>query len=413
MPARRYIVTPQGGGLPVVAPSAYNYKTDVTLLRRQARVFSASNVQAHGRTTILGGSAGGGGGGGSPAAVLLAWMNSLRGSGAIFSAMHWNQFCAPGGQSVGGNGFNQFLNVDNTLQNLTVNDPGNGGDTHLCPAGIAIWLNEGASSTPTQAQCLAAAQALLSTTPRTIVQVNYAPPSPTGGGGEFPGVLDPTNAIYQKFMWGVGGTASAPTAPSVGNQMLLLKQLAPFGPVIFRPLFENNIFPSWWYGTQGAGPSPTQFVALWQQIVNYGTSLGVDFTNHVLLHWCLNANGSAAAANDPGAGYRRVVGADLYGPNTQADVIASLNGSTGSVFPYMNGLGVPVLLGEFGVHSFNNGSVTQFTYDTSIFDSAIQSACSNLVGAFCWTQNYTPSVQLNALRWLQNCVTRGQLPAAV
>lgn len=388
--------------------------TDTGLNPSTTYTYAVSAVNASGegvKSTITSATTSGSGG-----ITVLSFLDSLRGTGTMLSGCHWDQFTSPAGGTYG-NGLDLFLPSGPQVQtptNITVNDNVNG-DTHLCPAMIAVWLNDGAGSTPTQAQCIATAQGLLDA--NTIVQINYAPASPvngsfTGPGGEFPNIITNNgNSTFNNFMYGSGG----PGAPNGGIwlQAQHLLALAPHGTVIFRMFFENNLGTGnggWWFGTGGGGPTSAQFVTMWKQVVDYMTTLGVDFVNKVLLHWCVNTFGAGSVSgNDPGPSYRAIVGGDLYGPTTQAQVTGYLtNGS--ACFPYLQSLGVPMLFGEFGVASSSNQTVTQNTYDTSIFDQAVQSAASNLVGGMCWCQNYALPLQNHAQRYLQNTITRSQLP---
>lgn len=401
MPARRYIVSPQGGGTATPPRPPYNYATDVTLLRRQARVFSGSDVQAYARTVVVGGT------GPAPPVPpvppvnpsnLLGYLNGLRGSGSILSGQWWDEFSS--------NGLDQFLPSSGANgTNFTVNDHASG-NTGLTPAILGIYLHSaGASNSggPSLANGIAIANAHMAAGGIVFCSFLIQDPSTgniTGPGTSWATINTPGSAFYNTLMAAVDAQAAA------------LKQLN--GVVLFRAFWENNLGQgSWWYGTNGTAggtgcPTNAQFVTFQQNIINrLRVTNGVT---NILFVYVTNYFSGAYSNNDPGPSYRDLVGMDMYGPTTQAGVLSNLSNAGGGM-PYLSSLNLPILLSEVGTHSFNNSTVSTFTYDNNTWSSAVQSGAPNLVGSVIFCQNWALGEQLGAGNYMHNTITRAQLPA--
>jgi hypothetical protein len=363
-------------------------------------------------------------GGGIP---LLVYLNSLRGSGKMLSGQHSDHF-ADADSGTYGKGLDQFTPATGaTPANITITDA-RSGDTGLAPAILGVFLNSAGTcgSVLTLAQGIAIANGQLAA--NGIVQVTYDQPSPTqtshrgcnfkGNGTEFPAVITPGTRAYQVYMYGnaggaLGGTGMACTAVApcggVWAQAQALKALN--GTVLFRTLAEGNLGRGGnWYSTHGTsggsgGASNANYVTLMRQTIDYLRSLGV---RNVLYVYNMNVHSGGYSQNDPGPNYRAVVSIDYYGPTTQSGVLAGMTAGNG--FSYANSLGIPFLLSEVGAYSPNNRLVSTLTYDNSIWSQAIQSGASNLVGTIVWNQHWCLQCQLNALGYLQNNITRAQLP---
>lgn len=327
-----------------------------------------------------------------------------------------------GTKIIGGSGSTWAVNVSQTVGSTGMQG---GASTGLTPAIFAIESNVagtcGSGQTGTQATATANGQLAAG----GIVQINFDEPSPTqggvgactftGNGSEFPAVITPGNAAYNLFRYGSGG----PGAPNGGLWALAQQLKGINGTVLLRILHESNLgSASNWWGAGGGNGTAAQYVTLYQQSITYLRSLGIvtgggpsGGPGTVLVNWNFNVGCSICSSIDPGAGYRDVISGDLYGPTTQATVISALQGSTNG-FVYAQTQNVPLGFAEFGVQNFNNGVVTTFTTSNAIWSQAIQagSGITNLVFAIDWNQNWALQNQLNAIGYLQNTITRSQLP---
>jgi hypothetical protein len=342
----------------------------------------------------------------------------------ILSGQHSDDYAAYTSGTYG-NLLDQFLpRTGATPANVSINNytsATTSANSNLTPAILGVEINSAGTcgSSQTYAQTLALAQGWAAA--GGIVQVTFGLPSPSqgictfaGNGTEFPNVINNNgNATYNTYMYGQSssGTPCTSSAPCGGvwAQAQAIKAIS--GTVIFRTLFESNLAQSsWWWGTDGtSGTSPTnaQFVTLFKQTISYMRSLGVA---NMLVVYNLNfgpAGGSYWSANDPGSSYRDLGGVDIYGPTTQASVISDLESTSGPV-PYLQSLGIPLLLNEVGS---STGTPALYTYDNSIWDSGIRAGASHLVGTVVFDQNFCLSCQLNALGYLQGTITRSHLLA--
>ena len=382
---------------------------------------SSSSSSSSGGGSSSGSSSSGGSSGG---VTLLSYLNSLRGSGTVLSGQHNDAWAGAAGGTYG-NLLDIYSNSGSastiTISNCTSGN-GSGGctssftDTGKAPAIMGVWLNSPGSqasylSSATSAQTLAAANGNMDA--GGIVLVNWMPPSPTGGGGlgpngnEFPAVITPGTAAYACYMYGCGATSSSPTGGVWGQAqaMLQLHRTA-----MIRILPENNGGWFWW-GT-GGSVTPAQFIALFQQTVTYMRSLGVT----AVFFYIPNYFSGNYSQDDPGPSYRDGAGLDFYPSSgapisglTTATMVSDLSNS-GSGMPYVQGLGIPLIFGEFGATS-NNGALVLYTVDMSQYGvNGIQSGFSNFVGGVNWDQNQYLNGQLNAAGYLNNTVIRSAVP---
>jgi len=302
-------------------------------------------------------------------------------------------------------------------------------NTGLAPAvlSVNIPVNIGAcGDSTTQAQAIAVVNGWLAR--GGIVQLLAEQPDPSqlpncnwsGTGAAFPGVITPGNAYYNAFMYGWNGssacTSSAPCG-GVWGLAQVLAQITSGHKVILRILHENDLNPAdyAWWGTNGtSGPTTNaQFVTLWKQEVTYLKALGVT---NALFNYNINNFSGAYSQNDPGAynastnpAGRDIVSGDYYGSTTQAGVKSVLtNASAG--FTYLQGLGLPFLMTEVGAESSNNGAVSTYTYDNSMWNQGLQSSASNLVGTNIWNQHWCLQCQLNASGYMNNTIALDDLP---
>ncbi len=345
----------------------------------------------------------------------------------MLSGQHSDHF-ADAASGPYGNGLDQFTPATGaTPANITITDAASG-DTGLVPAILGVFLNTAGTcgSALTLAQGIAIANGQLAA--GGIVHVTFDQPSPTqrahrgcnfkGNGTEFPAVITPATRAFKVYMYGSAGgalggagtpcTASAPCG-GVWAQAQALKALN--ATVLFRTLAEGNLGAGGnWYSTNGTsggsgGASNANYVTLMKQTIDYMRSLGVT---NVLYVYNMNIHSGGYSQNDPGPSYRDVISIDYYGPTTRSSVLAGMTARNG--FTYANSLGIPFLLSEVGAYSANNRLVSPRTYNNSIWSQAIQSGASNLVGTIVWNQHWCLECQLNALGYLQNNITRAQLP---
>jgi Glycosyl hydrolase family 26 len=366
---------------------------------------------------------------------LLAYLNSLSGSGTILSGQWADHFCNPEGGSTSstyGCYLDQMLPVSGgTPSNVTIANcaSGSGGsctggvtNTGLTPAILGVQLPTGIAACgegTTVTQAVSTINGWLAA--GGIVEVSWDMPSPTalngghctwnGANGDFPNVVTSGTAAYNTFMYGCSTcSASSPAAEGgVYNAAQALNSLASGYKVVLRLVHEGNLdSTSNWWGTGGGNADSAQEIALFQQIVTYMGTLGVT---NVLYEYNINLGSGGYSQNYPGSSYVQIASGDLYCCSTQSGVTSLLSGSTNG-FRYLNGLGVPVFLAESGVDTADNDDVTQFTYNNNIWDQAIQegSGITNLVGDVIWNQHWCLQCQLSALSYMQNTVTRSQLP---
>jgi hypothetical protein len=363
---------------------------------------------------------------------VFAYMQSLMGGGKLMNGVHWDQYADASGGTYG-NGLDRFSVAGSstyptsgqTPANITFFDNGSG-NTELAPAILGVWLNTAftCGSSLTLAQGLAAANGQLAA--GGIVLINWAVPAPalntdpasqncifSGTGAEWtpssaPPILTPGSAIYDTYMYGPGGTADSPTG-GVWGLAQALKQIN--GTVILRQLFENNLSArSWWFGTGGGAATSLQFVRLWKQTINYLRSLGVK---NIIINFNLNYGRGDYRANDPGPSYRDIASIDWYGPTSQRAILSGMRGTLpkgGGGWVYLQSLGIPLLLSEFGGVSSSNRAVARNSYSLNVWNSALQAGATNLVGELSFTQHWDPSNQSNCLAWAQSTISRGQLP---
>jgi hypothetical protein len=377
---------------------------------------------------------------------LLAYLNSLRGSGKMLSGQWADHFSRTTSGAYGGY-LDQFLPVGGaTPANITVNSCQSGSagrcageftDAHLTPAILSVQLNSAGTCGSSQSvnQSLAVINGQLAA--GGIVQVAFNLPSPTqkgcsflGDASEFPAVITPGTKGYNRYMYGsVGNTSTSGNSGTpctaarpcggVWAAAQALLQITSGYKVLFRTLHEANLCQKdfiWWgtcgLGRGGAGTaSNADYVALFRQTIGYLRRLGV---NNIVAEYNFNGSDGAYSDNDPGSGYRDVISGDIYGPTTQTgsnSVESRLSDPSGG-FTYAQRQGVPVLLAEAGVQTADNRLVTLYTYHNDIWNQAIQqgSGITNLVGDVIWNQHWCLECQLSALGYLQNTITRSQLP---
>lgn len=357
---------------------------------------------------------------------LLTYLNSLRLSGQLLSGQTADLFASPTGGSYG-NQLDQFTGT--TPASMTISDHATG-NTGKTPAILAVnmpvpgWTC-GIGPTPTQAVNLIED----SITAGNIVLVTVVPARPTDAtqcqiastGTEFPNVLKVggvcTHAECNNYFYGYGANSASPTGGvwAEANQFNAIAAHNPNTNILYRPLHENNLSNIFWWGAGGSGPSAAQEVQLYQQTVDQLRAQGV---NNVIYGESENWFSGNYAAVDPGASYRSFIGVDTYCCNptdSAAAVQSAISGSLpngGGGWAYANSLNIPVIAMEVGNNNANNGSTSQFTYDVSHWDNAMQAYAngSNLVGTVLFTQNWCLQCQLNAAGYLSGSITRSQLP---
>lgn len=333
-----------------------------------------------------------------------------------------------------------------TPANITVNGCQSGAagscaggfaDTQLTPAILSVQLNSAGTcgSGQSVSQSLAVINGQLAA--GGIVQVAFNLPSPSqkgcnflGNAGEFPAVITEGTKAYNTYMYGsvgntsTSGNAATPCTPAkpcggVWAAAQALLQITTGYKVLFRTLHEANLCQKHfiWWGTCGLGRGGTgtasneDYVALFRQTIAYLRRLGVS---NVVVEYNFNGSDGAYAENDPGPAYRDVISGDVYGPTTQtgSNSVESELSDPSAGFTYAQRQGVPLLLAEAGVRTADNRLVTLYTYHNDIWNQAIQqgSGITNLVGDIIWNQHWCLECQLSALGYLQNTVTRSQLP---
>jgi hypothetical protein len=377
---------------------------------------------------------------------LLAYLNSLRGSGKMLSGQWADHFSRTASGTYGGY-LDQFLPATGaTPANITVDScqSGAGGsctggftDTHLAPAILSVQLNSagtcGSSQSVTQSLAVINGQLAAG----GIVQVAFNLPAPTqrgcnflGNASEFPAVITPGTNGYNTYMYGsVGNTSTsgntgtpctaAKPCGGVWAAAQALLQITSGYKVLFRTLHEANLCQKHliWWGTCGLGRGGTgtasnaDYVTLYRQTIGYLRSLGV---HNIVAEYNFNSSDGAYSENDPGSGYRDVISGDIYGPISQtgSNSVERRLADPSAGFTYAQGQGVPVLLAEAGVQTADNRLVTLYTYHNDIWDQAIQqeSGITNLVGDIIWNQHWCLECQLSAFGYMQNTITRSQLP---
>ncbi|MGC2462751.1 MAG: glycosyl hydrolase, partial [Steroidobacteraceae bacterium] len=200
-----------------------------------------------------------------------------------------------------------------------------------------------------------------------IVLVSQSPKSPLANGEPYADVHTPGTAAYVKWH------------SFLDEQIAKFKQIN--GTVIWRPFIELNGKWSWWVPDQNQDQA--DFKIIWQQMHDYFAANGV---NNIL--WLFNVNDWDSSADVtawyPGSAYVDLVSLDAYPPGAKGDT---------PVYDALVATGKPVMYAEVGVHSSNNSSVSQHSYDTSTILATINANFPKIFAVVIWCQNYALPLQ--------------------
>jgi hypothetical protein len=329
---------------------------------------------------------------------LLALFQNAIGS-QYFLGQHANQDGGPGGlfsECLASGGGTTLPSSGVTGANATILNDTSGTKTNsnTFPALMATYINSGGTggtSVPLS-DCISACQQHQAR--GGIVHLTWELYSPangtlTGNGTEFgaSGVTVPGSAMYNLVMYGSGG----PSAPNGGVWALAQALLSISKSFPLRVLHEGNLSRSsfWWGAGGGGGPPAAQWQTYFKQIISYiRTIMGANASKMVVMY-NVNSQSGMYSALDPGSSFRDMFTFDRYGDTTSAAFISNIS----STQSYGAGLGLPMLVSECGVETYT--SVSQYTYDGSIFDSRTQSSYPNIVGQLTFYQNWAYSYQFN------------------
>lgn len=392
MPARRILVSPQGGG-PITPVPPYNPATDVTRFSRRSRFMSFSDTIAQRRSWINGGS-------NAPVTPgsLYDYLVSLQASGSIVGGQHWNQFNATSGMTG--------IFTGSSFANATITDLSSG-PTGLCPGFVGIYINTAGTNSPgppAAAGILAAQQVVAN---GGIPALTFAITDPSTGNFGGPGTSWNGNAINTP-----GSAYYIALMNAVDAQCAAIAQIP--GMSLLRMFWEMNQGQDWaWWATNGTAggtgcPTNAQFVQFYQNVVNRFRANGITNVLHV---YDPNTGGGAYAENDPGLGYCPIGGSDMYFSTTQAQVIANLQNPAYAPY-YMQRRGGPFLLYEVGCGTATNG-FPNGTYNNAIWGSGIQVGASACVGTIIFCQDWALQYQNGAAAYLATTITQGQLPPGI
>jgi beta-mannanase len=221
-----------------------------------------------------------------------------------------------------------------------------------------------------------------------IVLVSQAPQNPLKvSGGTYADVRTPGTAAY--IQW----------HKYLDTQIAKFKQIN--GAVIWRPFIELNKNWSWWVSNQ----NPADFKIIWQQMHDYFAANGV---NNVV--WLFNVNTSDTTAGVtswyPGSTYVDIVSIDAYPPTTSQDT---------PVYNALVATGKPIMYAETGVHSPDNASVAQHTYDSSTILATIKANFPKVFAVVVWCQNYALPLQNGESAFMSDpaIITLSDVPAGL
>jgi len=175
------------------------------------------------------------------------------------------------------------------------------------------------------------------------------------------------------------------------------------GTVIWRPFVEQSGSWSWWEASEGSEQADWKLV--WQQTHDYFIAKGV---NNIL--WLFNVNDWTSGPNVqswyPGDAYVDIVSYDAYPPSTAAD---------DATYAALVATGKPVMYAEVGVHSSDNNSVAQHTYDNSALLATIKANFPKIFAVVIFCQNYALPLQKGESAFMSDpaIVTLSDLPGSV
>ena len=201
-----------------------------------------------------------------------------------------------------------------------------------------------------------------------IVLVSQSPQNPLkAAGGTLKDVHTPGTAAYNQWH------------SYLDEQIAKFKQIN--GTVIWRPFIEQTGSWSWWESSEGSEQADWKLI--WQQMHDYFAANGV---NNIL--WLFNVNTWASSADVtswyPGSAYVDLVSLDAYPPGAQGDT---------PVYDALVATGKPVMYAEVGVHTSNNSSVSQHSYDNSTILATIKANFPKIFAVVIWCQNYALPLQ--------------------
>jgi hypothetical protein len=351
----------------------------------------------------------------------------IGGFGDGFSTEFYDQFLPASGTASSSNASNYALNISGqTASNYGYQDHTNGVSTNtgIKPAIMNVYITTPDAGLSGYSLATAQAAATAHANAGGIVRFSILMTSRTTGGiagasTDFPNIITPGTATYNKYMYGSGG----PSAPNGGIWAIAQFLLQFFANTnnkscLARLFWENNLDTgSWWFGTNGVtgsdnaganGPSNAHFVTFLQQTINYIRSiLGSTLTQKILFDYNSNGNPGGYAQNDPGQSYCAISSVDYYYPNTFSD---TSTGVTQDAFVYHNARGNPVLIGECGNNTSGNGSGKQFTFDVSIWRAALRTYNPKLCGMNLFCQMWHPSVQNNFMAMIAGGIVLSNMP---
>jgi len=365
--------TPQTFVVPVAPGGAGGGSFAVSLLSVIGATFASPLNATVSISAAAGGSAGSGCSSSSPTSstvCLLAFINGLSGqSRHILSGQHTNYWdsnpmdivtpipAATGSQVA-------ILGLTNYWTGTASTDYGTAPESFVEYANG--WLEQGG-----------------------IVLVSQSPPNPLSTvSGTLADVHTPGTAAYNQWH------------SYLDTQIAKFKQIN--GTVIWRPFIELNGSWSWWVSNEGS--LQADFILIWQQTHDYFAANGV---NNVL--WLFNVNDWDSSADVtswyPGSAYVDLVSLDAYPPGAQGDT---------PVYDALVATGKPVMYAEVGVHSSDDSSVTQQTYDNSTILATIEANFPKIFAVVIWCQNYALPLQLGESAFMSDpaIVTLSDVPAA-
>jgi len=174
------------------------------------------------------------------------------------------------------------------------------------------------------------------------------------------------------------------------------------GTVIWRPFVEQSGSWSWWEASEGSEQADWKLV--WQQTHDYFIAKGV---NNIL--WLFNVNDWTSGPNVqswyPGDAYVDIVSYDAYPPSTAAD---------DATYAALVATGKPVMYAEVGVHSSDNSSVSQHSYDNSALLATIKANFPKIFAVVIFCQNYALPLQKGESAFMSDpaIITLSDVPAA-
>lgn len=339
-----------------------------------------------------------------------------------------DQFLIAGGAPATGvaNNFCSLVGPSGqTAANITIQDHTGGVSTNTgkAPAILTIFPNTAGSAGTSIPASETLANAVAFANRGGLVRFNVEWPSPASGGfsghnGEFGAtnsVILAGTAYFNAIMYGAGRTIGNPNGGVWGLGQYLLSFLSQTGNKSFglRIGHEGNLGSgSNWWGSGGVNttvhPTNADYQVYCKQMIDYLRTILGPLAGKMYLEYNFNYFSGGYSQNDWGPAYRDLISGDLYGPDTAA---AAQSAMTQGGFDYAQSLGIPVMLGEFGNHTFaNGGSGSAFQFDLSVCKS-LQAKISNLCAINLWDQMWAPSVQNNVAALMTTCLTLSDVPS--